>query len=174
MATLSIGIGEMCVSSRPDDEIVALGLGSCVAIVLYDQCTTTVGAIHAMLPTRKGLRDSDGERPGRYVDEGLEKLFEMMRVRAGHGTRLACALVGGAAMFEFTGPSTLDIGKNNVKMSHELLKHFGIPILASDIGGNQGRSVMVAVGGAVVHVRTVGAQKPLVSLAQGNRARAAA
>ncbi len=167
MATLSVGIGEIQVSCCPDDVITALGLGSCVSIILYDRRTGTVGAVHAMLPTRKGLSEASDKRPGRYVDEGLEKILDMMGVRNGHGGRLTCALVGGAAMFEFTGPSTLDIGKNNLKMSHEMLRHYGIPIVASDTGGSNGRSVTVSVSDTIVRVRTVGVERVLTSLACG-------
>lgn len=165
MANLSAGIGEIQVSCCPDDVIIALGLGSCVTIIVYDRPNGAVGMMHALLPTRKGLREAQDDRPGRYVDEGLHCMLNMMGVRSGHRGRLVGALVGGAAMFQFTGPSNLDIGTNNIEMSRQMLRHLNIPLVASEVGGTQSRSVTVTVADAAVRVRSIGSERLLTSLA---------
>ncbi len=162
MAPLSTGIGELEVSNNSDDVITALGLGSCVAIILYDPSTGTVGMLHAMLPTSTGQQDPS--KPARNVEEGLPRLLEAMRKAGARRQALCAALVGGAAMFEFTGPSMLEIGSRNIDVARKMLKDYHIPLLASDVGGNRGRTVLVKVANATVTVRMEGNQKELVCL----------
>ena len=170
MAKLSLGIGHIHVTNSPDDVIVALGLGSCVALVLFDARTDIVGAAHCMLPVQKADTCEAGEKPGRYVDAALSRLLSDMRDLGSRCDALVSALVGGAAMFEFTGPSTLDIGARNVDTARQVLREYAIPLLASDVGGNQGRTAPIHVADATIHVRTMGAEQELVCL----RRRAAA
>ncbi len=162
MAPLSVGIGELQVSNNPDDVITALGLGSCVAIILYDRPTSTYGMLHAMLPTASGKNERG--KPARSVEDGLPALVKAM-IRAGaKGRGLEAVLVGGAAMFEFTGPSVMDIGDRNVEMAGKLLQERRIPILVKDVGGSSGRTVILEVGSGNVLVRTQGSAKQLICL----------
>jgi chemotaxis protein CheD len=171
LARLSAGIGEIRASRQPDDTITALGLGSCVAIVVADNSIGAVAVAHCMLPVQPAADRRDHlEKPGRYVDAALPHLLSHMRNLGSSCNGLVSALVGGAAMFDFTGPTTLDIGSRNVDTARQVLREYGIALLASDVGGNQGRTVTVQVADATVYVRALGAEKQLVSL----RSRAAA
>ena len=50
--SLSVGLGELVISSDPEDVLVAYGLGSCVGIAMYNPVTKTGGLLHAVLPER--------------------------------------------------------------------------------------------------------------------------
>ena len=164
MAKLSLGIGEIHVTGNPDDVILALGLGSCVALVLFDPSTDIIGAAHCLLPTHKpNPRESD-DKPGRYVDIALPNIISQMGIAFSRLPILTSALVGGAAMFQFAANSALDIGKQNIAVASAMLEEYSIPLLASDVGGSQGRSVTINVADATVHVRTGNALKELVCL----------
>ena len=173
MANLSVGIGEIKASRQPGDIITALGLGSCVAIVLSDNAIGAVVVAHCMLPLQTDGGTKDPEKPGRYVDAALPQLISDLDDLGSRCEGLVSALVGGAAMFEFTGPTTLDIGARNVDRAREVLREYGIPLMASDVGGSQGRTVTVAVADATVHVRTMGAEKELVCLRRRRAAKVA-
>jgi len=164
LARLSAGIGEIRASRQPDDTITALGLGSCVAIVLADNSIGAVAVAHCMLPAQPADTREHLEKPGRYVDAALPHLLSHMRDLGSSCNGLVSALVGGAAMFDFTGPTTLDIGSRNVDTARQVLRESGIALLASDVGGNQGRTVTIEVADATVYVRAMGVEKQLVSL----------
>lgn len=175
MARLSVGIGEMQHSCSADDVIVALGLGSCVAVVLFDPVTEAVGMVHCMLPTCNSGNPVVDDRPGRYVDAGVPELIRRMGHSPGPRCKLVAAMAGGAAMFQFTGPSSLDIGRHNAEVAERVLSSFGIRILASDVGGSQGRTVSVAVGDPLVTVRSVGNETVLTHMKRrGSTGRSAA
>lgn len=162
MANLTAGIGEICVSRRPDDIITALGLGSCVAIVLYDPHSDIIGVAHCMLPTAKNERKDRGDRPGRYVDVAVPELLSGMCVPRTRAGRLAAALAGGAAMFEFTGPTKMDIGRNNIAAAEQVLTEHDIPVLAADTGGVEGRTLKVRCDDGTVTIRSVGNTRELI------------
>ena len=48
--TTTVGIGEMAVA-QPPRQLKAAGLGSCVALALYDRATQVAGLAHIMLPS---------------------------------------------------------------------------------------------------------------------------
>lgn len=169
MAKLSVGIGEIQTSTAPDDVIMALGLGSCVGIVFFDALTGTVGVAHSMLPVCKTERDDD--KPCRYVDRAVDQLLLRMGVPACFTSRLVAAVVGGASMFQFTGPSTLDIGRQNIATAERLLRSHSIATAASEVGGSSGRSLIVHVADGRVVVRTEGNERDLIVLAGAARRR---
>ncbi|MFO7946007.1 MAG: chemotaxis protein CheD [Armatimonadota bacterium] len=173
MANLSAGIGQICVSGCPDDVISAVGLGSCVAVVLYDGFSDQLGVVHCMLPADKGRQADASDRPGRYVDTGVTELVRRMSVPPQRVSRLVAALVGGAAMFEFNGPSELDIGKSNITAARQILCEFQVQVLAADTGGNQGRTLKVQCDDGTVTVRTLGQERTLICLREKAARRAA-
>lgn len=173
MANLSAGIGQICVSACPDDVITAVGLGSCVAIVLYDSFCDQTGVVHCMLPADTRRKTDANDRPGRYVDTGATELMRRMSVPQQRVSRLVAAIVGGAAMFDFKGPSELDIGKSNIAAAKAILREYEVPVLASDTGGNQGRTLRVVCDDGTVTVRTLGQQRTLICLREKAAQRAA-
>jgi len=173
LARLSVGIGEIKASRQPGDTITALGLGSCVAIVLSDNASGAVAVAHCMLPVQTDDGTRDPQKPGRYVDMALPELLSALGNLGSRCQGLISALVGGAAMFQFTGPTTLDIGSRNVETAREALRGYGIRLVASDVGGNQGRTVTVEVADATVYVRTMGAEQQLVCLGRQRTAKVA-
>ncbi len=171
MAKLSLGIGHIHVTNSPDDVIVALGLGSCVALVLFDASTGTIGAAHCMLPARRADARESEDKPGRYVDVALPNIINQMGITSSGSRALTSALVGGAAMFQFAADSVLDIGTRNIAVASAMLDDYDIPLLAADVGGSQGRSVTINVAAATVRVRTGNAVKELVCLQSPARRR---
>ncbi len=67
--------GEIKLAEQPD-KLTALGLGSCVAVTLYEP-NKKIGALaHVMLPKS---RTSDPRRPGKYADTAIEEMIEKMK-----------------------------------------------------------------------------------------------
>ena len=66
-------------------------------------------------------------------------------------------IAGGASMFNFSDKSiVMDIGNRNSIAVKNALKVLAIPLLAEDIGGNKGRTLIFDTISGVLSIRTVG------------------
>lgn len=129
----NVGIGEYRTGNT---KISSIGLGSCVALILYDRKLKTGGLAHVMLPESNGK----SERPGKFADTAVPLLISEMEKSGSSKRNLSAYLVGGASMFQqFKG--NLDIGKRNVAELKRWLDESRIPIESEDTGGTSGRSV---------------------------------
>ena len=45
-----VRMGELAVSATPTDELVAVGLGSCIGLVIVDRSAGVAGLAHIVLP----------------------------------------------------------------------------------------------------------------------------
>jgi len=145
-----IGIGDHKVSADP---MATVGLGSCVALILYDKRNGNGAMAHVMLPESRGKT----EKPGKFADTALEVLIDELDKKGSVKTFLRAKLVGGASMFS-TPSKNLNIGERNINALKELLEKVKIPIEKEDVGGTSGRSVLFrpAENGLVVIKRADG------------------
>lgn len=124
--------GEYRVGSDPNLAFSTI-LGSCVAACLRDPISGIGGMNHFLLPADEtGNSSSASERFGVHLMELL--VNDLMRHGA-HRDRLEAKVFGGARMIQ----GLSDIGKKNADFAIRFLKHEGIPIVASDLGGDRGR-----------------------------------
>ncbi len=149
---LDVGIGQCVTSCDPDDYIITVGLGSCVAIIAYDLELAVGGMIHIRLP----LSTIDTERaqltPGMYVDTGLPVLLDAMHAHGCKKSNLAVKVAGGASMYDDGGHFA--VGKRNVSETNRLLSKAGLSVAAADVGGTQARTVLLYVGDGRCILRT--------------------
>ncbi len=144
-----VGVGSLLVGHAPE-RLRALGVGSCVAVSLWDPDQQLGGLAHVPLP-RCG--DEGGPLCG-FVDSALEQLQSLL---VGAGAReggLEAKAAGGASLLKSAAPrQTAPIGPRNVEALHEILDALGIPLVASDLGGESARSVTfdTASGALEVH-----------------------
>jgi len=118
----------------------AYGLGSCIAVSLYDPESRIGGMGHMLLPYRPGKNPLGAE--SKYVDAGICQMVDEL-VRAGANREsLVAKMTGGANMFETTYQTLINsIGARNAKSARETLATLGIPLLGEEVGGNRGRTV---------------------------------
>jgi chemotaxis protein CheD len=146
MGDLKVGLGE--------NVLFAIGLGSCVAVVLYDPRVKIGGLAHVMLPHPLSARRP--APPGRFASTAIKLLIDEMEQAGAARRRLFARLVGGAAMFESVlnddGPS---LGQRNIEASRFFLQEVGIPVHAEEVGGNHGRTVHFHVADGRVVITSV-------------------
>lgn len=142
----NVGIGEYKIGNA---YISSIGLGSCVALILYDRKEKTGALAHVMLPESNGKQ----ERPGKFADTAVPHLLNEMERQGSSRRHISAYLVGGASMFQqFTGK--LDIGKRNVIALKQSLEMHSIYLESEDTGGTSGRSVMFhPEEEGVIHIR---------------------
>lgn len=139
--------------ARGHGRLVAVGLGSCVAIVLYDRRARVGGMAHVLLPDPSAARDA--ANPARFASQAVPLLLDEMRAIGARGP-MEAKLAGGAALFgSLLGGSGGQMGERNAQAARAALVAAGIPIVASDVGGTRGRSVSFDVATGVLEVRDV-------------------
>lgn len=136
-------------------ELVTLGLGSCVAIVLHDAVARVGGMAHVLLPSRS-LATRGADNPAKFPETAVPALLEEMRRLGAEPRRMTARLVGGASMFANLSPTgAVQMGERNVVATRQALTAAGIPITAEAVGGAIGRSVRFRVADGAVTVRTL-------------------
>ena len=73
----SVGIGEYVVSQDAKDEIKTYGLGSCVAVIVYDWRRQKGGLLHVAYPESSVNLERAKTQPGYFADTGVELLMKV-------------------------------------------------------------------------------------------------
>src|SRR5579884_2166646 len=146
----SARMGEMVVSSDPDEELVALGLGSCIGLAIIDRPAGVAGLAHIVLPES----NDPGRQVGKFADTAVPALIARMRRAGAFERRFETAIVGGARMFEVSGG--LDIGARNEAAVRAALSEARIPVTVAHTGGCCGRTLKIAMSELQVIVRVAG------------------
>lgn len=162
---IGVGLGEIGVS-RADaadaQPLVAHGLGSCIALCLYDALTGVAGMAHIVLP---------GEAPGgvpnaRYARSALPALHQAMvgRGASANMRRYQARIAGGAQVLVIGGGGSLPrVGDRNVEAVRDELSRAAIPCCAEQVGGGKGRTVRFDPRDAGrIHVRTIGGEELVI------------
>jgi len=149
-------MGELAVSATPGDELLSIGLGSCIGVALVDRARQIAALAHVMLP--KATADPDGPR-GKYADRAVPALIEEAEALGARRVRLEAVMVGGAQMFDVGVGSTLDIGARNTAAVKNALQRARVPVRAEETGGNRGRTMRLLVGAMTVTVKEAGGQE---------------
>ena len=93
---LVAGIGEMVLSSSPDAQLVAYGLGSCIALAVWDPKARVGGLAHFMLPSGQ----PNGSSPVKFIDTGLDTFLKAFEAKGAMVSRSTFKAAGAAAMLK--------------------------------------------------------------------------
>ncbi|MFS0865082.1 chemotaxis protein CheD [Fredinandcohnia sp. 179-A 10B2 NHS] len=149
-----VGIADMNVVTAPNT-IRTSGLGSCVGIIIYDATKKIAGLAHIMLPDSK-LAKAENMNLAKYADLAIEELYKKIIQIGGRAHTLRAKIAGGAQMFQFqTGSDIMRIGPRNVEAVQTELKRLHIPLVATDVGGNSGRTIEFDPQTTMLKIRTV-------------------
>ncbi|OGC41418.1 hypothetical protein A2Y85_02575 [candidate division WOR-3 bacterium RBG_13_43_14] len=144
MESLRVGIGEVKVADG-EAKLVTYGIGSCVAIILYDPVIKVGGFAHCLLPF--------GDGPElKYPRNAINAMLKAMIDKGAQQKRIIAKIIGGATMFE--GFERHSIGKRNVAQSRKILEELGVAVVAEDVFGDHGRSVELNLGTGEVRVHS--------------------
>ena len=145
----TVGIAQIAICHAPE-QLVCLGLGSCVAVILYDPGTKTGGIVHVLLPRAPAKCD----REEKYADTGTRKLVREMIGSGIKKERLVAKLVGGAQMFPSLNLAIANIGRENSMGVRSVLREYSIRVIAEDLEGNRGRSAYFDSSTGQVTIKT--------------------
>ncbi len=155
---VKVGISDYKIA-QGKNKLMTLGLGSCVAIVIYDPAKKIGGLSHIMLPDSQLFQGRKDLKIEKFADLAIPVMIHEIR-KAGSTKNLVAKIAGGASMFQFSEVSKLgNIGDRNVKMVTDILKQWQIPLISSHTGGNIGRSVTFDLDTAKMEVKMVNREK---------------
>ncbi len=138
----------------PGDVLLTVGLGSCVAIMLYDAEAQIGGMAHILLPS-PALSRRD-QNAGKFPQTAVPLLLQEMVGRGARASRTTARIAGGASMFASLQPvGTIQMGERNLVAVQTVLTHHSIPLVGSEVGGDFGRTVRLFADDGRIEVSTV-------------------
>ena len=150
---IEVSMGRGAVTRAPDI-ILCSGLGSCVAIALYDAQWRIGGLAHVMLPNSNSL---NGYHPSyKYADTAIATLIKELQSMRATIHSMVAKLVGGARMFPSSDDFSPGIGEQNIASVKSILEQKRIPVIGENTGGDYGRSVEFYLDSGKVMVRAIG------------------
>jgi chemotaxis protein CheD len=145
VADYAVAQGEVVLSS--------VGLGSCIAIALYDARTGVGGLAHILVPSPSLARDTSN--PAKFPSTAVPMLVEEMR-RRGASQEITAKIAGGASMFASLIPAGgINMGERNAVATRQALVDAGLPLVAEDCGGEHGRSVYFHLRDGRLEIRSL-------------------
>lgn len=150
---IHVGMGEIRVA-KPPHLLTAVGLGSCMAVALYDKEVKIGGLAHIVLPYMKEAKSKSFST--RFSDAAISRMIEEMRKEGANQRNIKAKIFGGANMFpEIIYPnSIMDVGKRNILAVKEELKNHNIEIIAEEVNQDFGRSIFFDTRDGSVLVKT--------------------
>jgi chemotaxis protein CheD len=146
-----VSIAEVRIDQAPT-VLKAHGLGSCIAVAIYDPVTKIGGLGHMLLPRRPQPPPRGSE--SKFVDAGIFQMVDELVRASANREGLVAKIAGGANMFESAYQTLINsIGARNAKSAREVLTAIGIPLVGEEVGGNRGRTVEfdLATGNLMVY-----------------------
>ena len=131
--------GQVFVSA--DAQPVALILGSCVAVCIWDPANGIGGATHYMLPSW----DGKGVASPRYGNVAISILLQKLLEAGADRGQLQAKVFGGGCLFdslrELNSNKQLDLGSRNVEIALEMLAKARIPVVSTNVGLDRGKRI---------------------------------
>ncbi|HWN19542.1 MAG TPA: chemotaxis protein CheD [Gemmatimonadales bacterium] len=137
-----------------NDTLITVGLGSCVAILLYDAEARIGGMAHILLPS-PALSRKDSN-PAKFPQTAVPRLLELMGADGAKPQRITARLAGGASMFAaLAPPGTIQMGERNLVAARQVLNTHRLPLVGEAVGGDFGRTVRFHLCDGRVQISTV-------------------
>jgi chemotaxis protein CheD len=137
-------------AAKSPDTLTTSGIGSCVAVCLYDAINRIGGLAHIMLPHN---RENGQTHPGKYADTAISALVRLMVQNGANQSGLTAKIAGGASILTPAGKdAAITVGKDNLESVKRVLANLNIRITAGDTGGPYGRAVVFGTDTGSVEV----------------------
>jgi chemotaxis protein CheD len=151
-ARVHVKIGDIKVAGG-EGILYTIGLGSCVAVALYDARERVGGLAHVMLPA---VLSNGVHTPGKAAPTAIPETIRLMEAAGAQRKELFARIVGGSAMFESVLPNEgRRLGVRNIEAVKLALELAQIPLRGEDVGGSFGRSIYFDASDGRITVRAV-------------------
>ena len=135
-------------------KFIIYGLGSCVALILFDKKAKIHAMSHILLPSFQNVKEKTPLRyPQKYADQAVKDLITLITRKGASSTNLRAVIIGGAKIFK---NHYNNIGEENVKMVKKELEERDIKVVQQVIGGTSGRNIKFDTKDDSIFVKTTG------------------
>jgi chemotaxis protein CheD len=124
-----------------DDTIISTILGSCIAVGFFDGGIGIGGLNHFMLPGDAAKLDLVRSPNAKYGMYAMELLINDLMKLGARRSALKAKVFGGGSVLRFSSGEGSKIPANNIEFAFEYLRKEGIPVIASDVGGQEPRKI---------------------------------
>jgi len=124
-----------------DDTIISTILGSCIAVGFFDEGIGVGGLNHFMLPGDAAKLDLVRSPNAKYGMYAMELLINDLMKLGARRSALKAKVFGGGSVLRFASGEGSKIPANNIEFAFEYLRKEGIPVIASDVGGQDPRKI---------------------------------
>jgi len=153
MEPIKVGMAEYKVMESPA-LLTSIGLGSCIGLVLYDAINKIGALAHIMLPRQSEAKNKSN--PAKFADTSIDLMLAEMEARGSCKRNIKAKMFGGANMFPAVqGKILMNVGARNATAVKEELIKRKIAVVAEDLGGHCGRTIVFDTRNGSVRVKTV-------------------
>ena len=125
-------------------------LGSCIAVCLHDPTLKYGGMNHYMVP----LWNGQGLESPRCGNIAIDMLIRKMIQLGSHKENLIAKVFGGASTLAM--PNTaFSIGEGNIEIAQAMFDTYRIRIVATNVGGIQGRKIVFNTATGLVMMKYI-------------------
>ena len=137
---INVGMGKYAVI-KEGCKLMTMGIGSCIATLIYDSVAKVYGMAHIMLPFQ-GDFSRKTQNANKYADVGIRNMIHDMEELGAKRGNMKAKIAGGAHMFPSLEEHPNSVNRKNAEAVRQVLAEEGIKIVAEDIGGNSGRTII--------------------------------
>lgn len=153
---IKVGMADYKIAKAPD-KLLTAGLGSCIGICLCDTGSKIGAMAHIMLPEGLSLGKDKLQNHAKFADTALMAVLDDLQKNGINTNRLIAKFAGGAQMFKTLNDSDImKIGQRNAQAVEENLRKYRIRIMAKDVGGHIGRTIVFDPATGELAIRTLG------------------
>lgn len=135
-----------CVWEKSPSVLFCKGLGSCVAVAIYDIEKKEGCLIHVLLP-----HSQENDNPFYYANMAVTEVAVKLKERIERG-EIVAKITGGANIFSVKNKS---VGERNIESVRYWLEYYNIPVVGEDVGGNEGRNVVFNLSNGEIYITTI-------------------
>ena len=139
------------ISLNHSPTISIYGLGSCIALVLFDKTNNVSAMSHILLP--KAQPNKEIRFPHKYANLSVKLLMEELLNHGAVRDNIRALVVGGSKIFNFDNNL---MGFDNTSSVKEELNSLKIQIIKEDTGGSKGRNVKFDTKNFSLSVKSTG------------------
>lgn len=156
---LVVDVADLKVMADPSVRLVTYGLGTCIAVTLWDRWKGVGGLLHFKLPESRLMKARAQETPSLFGDTGIRLLFQQAFALGASKDRLLVKLIGGSD--QGMADNVFAVGRKNAELARTLLGEMGIRVEAEDTGGALARNVILDLSNGQVSVSSAGRRRIL-------------
>lgn len=132
-------------------------LGSCVSVTMFDRTSGVSMICHCLLPQCRNEIpcDRDCADGFKYVECSIRRMINKFDSYNIKRSNIEVKVFGGADMFMAGGDNanSMAIGKQNIETALQIIKSERLNLIASDVGGYQGRKIFFNTYTGEVHLK---------------------